>query len=587
MAFSLSLQDKEVVDIHLSLINSESATQAYKYLVEYFCHRNDVSSCKPRGRDINRKKSVTFTVQGEDLFAFIANRHDLLFYFRLLDRNPFRHALESLESNGFVVNNRPNKAEEATVRIGSQADAERLIGLIFGFASMEDAKNYRHQHLFDYLESKGLRNQNDVDYCDLYPQKPHWACLYHPKYAPSRYVGLKPSRSSYKSDFHNKILPYIRFLSKERSRGEFDLYEVIDWDGFEREVKNMNAAPVNTMAINIYYKNSIIYGPPGTGKTYETAAKALSIVDGAVPQSRKEVMDRYSSLRIKFDDEQKIVDGRIAFVTFHQSYSYEDFVEGIRPVTKDGAVTYAVRKGIFRQMCDRAIECPDETFVLIIDEINRANISKVFGELITLLEPDKRIGAENALQVVLPYSGDRFGVPKNLYIIGTMNTADRSIALLDTALRRRFEFVEMMPDPDLLNGKVDGIVLKSLLTGLNRRIEYLYDRDHTIGHAFFWNAKTRDDLDRAFRHKVIPLLQEYFYEDWQKIAVALNEPKSGGGFLKVTPLAPPDSEWCKDFGYEDKQSYRANPKSFPIDAYRRLAGQQSLNESGSDEEEST
>lgn len=301
-------------------------------------------------------------------------------------------------------------------------------------------------------------------------------------------------------------------------------------------------------------KNMILYGPPGTGKTYITATYAVLIcgwytLDTLKNMNHSKIMEIYHEL------EQE---GRIGFTTFHQSYGYEDFIEGIRPVLdkektdaqnqseeqkseKSGNLEYTMEPGVFKAFCEKA-EKSKKPYVFIIDEINRGNISRIFGELITLIEESKRKGEADERSVILPYSGLPFSVPSNVYIIGTMNTADRSIALLDTALRRRFSFVEMMPDtevlkdikievlemPDTVDKKAgkSTIDIQKLLEIINQRIEVLYDREHTIGHAYFCGLKktaTLDGLKNVFKKSVLPLLQEYFFDDYEKIAMVLGD----------------------------------------------------------------
>jgi 5-methylcytosine-specific restriction endonuclease McrBC GTP-binding regulatory subunit McrB len=240
---------------------------------------------------------------------------------------------------------------------------------------------------------------------------------------------------------------------------------------------------------------------------------------------------------------------RFKFTTFHQSFSYEDFVEGIKPQTDveqaQGQISYEVKSGIFKEICLQAKENPTKNYAIFIDEINRGNVASIFGELITLIEDDKRLGNEHEIKTILPYSREEFGVPKNLYIVATMNTADRSVEALDTALRRRFTFEEVRPDvekipqPDGLN-----VDLRKVLQTINARIEQLLDRDHCIGHYYLMGIKNLEDLRAAFANKIVPLLREYFYGNPAKVGMVLGE-----RFISVKPnrttFAP------GDWGLED------------------------------------
>jgi 5-methylcytosine-specific restriction endonuclease McrBC GTP-binding regulatory subunit McrB len=310
-------------------------------------------------------------------------------------------------------------------------------------------------------------------------------------------------------------------------------------------------------------RNIIFYGPPGTGKTWlvnhfatyfllfhnvspteaEKYWQAVATNDDTLQRTLKAAVRAYPA-----SDYQQ-PGSYIDTITFHQSYAYEEFVEGLRPFEPDEdhpQVWYGIKDGIFKRVCARAAAAwqaqGDQApkYILVIDEINRANIAKVFGELITLLEDDKRLGQPNALQVSLPYSGlQGFGIPPNLYLLGTMNTADRSIALLDIALRRRFAFVEVMPQPGLLK-TVEGINLNKVLDALNQKISALLDPDHQIGHSYLMGVSDIHALRFAWYYRIIPLLQEYFYNDDARLQVMLGE--------KFVIPAPPGKAALKALG---------------------------------------
>ncbi len=234
------------------------------------------------------------------------------------------------------------------------------------------------------------------------------------------------------------------------------------------------------------------------------------------------------------------IERRYAFITFHQSFSYEDFIEGIRPSydEKTKSIDYSPKPGILKALCQVARTQKEKEFAIFIDEINRGNISEIFGELISLIELDKREGMPNELSVTLPYSKEQFTIPSNVSFFGSMNSADKSIAAIDLALRRRFKFSPLTPNANVILSElelsgidatnIEGVDLIKLFNTINARIEILLDNNHTIGHAFFLGCRTAADIAHVISTNIVPLLEEYFFDDLQKIQLILNDLDSEG-----------------------------------------------------------
>lgn len=271
------------------------------------------------------------------------------------------------------------------------------------------------------------------------------------------------------------------------------------------------------------------------------------------------------------------IDQRYSFVTFHQSFSYEDFIEGIRPeyVSSTNSIDYSPKPGVFKALCCEAEKHPEKEYAVFIDEINRGNISEIFGELISLIELDKRQGMANELSATLPYSKERFVVPSNVSIFGTMNSADRSVGAIDIALRRRFKFIPMTPDSSIIanelkmNGldpeNVDGINVIRLFDTMNSRIELLLDRNHMLGQALFMSVRNGADLINVMRDRIVPLLEEYFFSDLQKVQLVLGDLDEAGD-LKENPIyihnilsVTEYLEYTGDYILDDKKHYFVNP----------------------------
>lgn len=300
------------------------------------------------------------------------------------------------------------------------------------------------------------------------------------------------------------------------------------------ESKNVRATLWGTLQMHtIHESETVAYTQRQTPFIFDkNEDKSWMLLENELKEQSPELYDILESVNnFKANPEKEIK--HYVFTTFHQSFSYEDFIEGIKPKmdeeTETNELTYKIESGIFKELCSRAQSDPSNRYAIFIDEINRGNVSQIFGELITLIETDKRLGAVNEMKVKLPYSKKEFGVPSNIDIYGTMNTADRSVEALDTALRRRFSFKELMPNSEVVNRKgFTDYSRNAIMEKINNRIEVLLDRNHTLGHAYF----IKPDFKSSFENEIIPLLQEYFYNDYGKIGLVL-----GKGFVREKSIA--------------------------------------------------
>ena len=339
----------------------------------------------------------------------------------------------------------------------------------------------------------------------------------------------------------DKIRNYFRPNKKELEVSKLLIKETNTKSMINKEITKMNY----NKDLNIVY-----YGPAGTGKTKNALDKVEELTSKNYDRDLFEKnKDELKKLQEEFEEAKgrkatalakkiKTVETSISelesekksfseFTTFHPSYQYQEFIEGIRAVTKDGNTTYENKDGVFKIIAKRAIENFDKNYVLIIDEINRGNISSIFGEFFTLLEDTKRVSStekENpeAVSITLPYSQEQLAVPDNLYIIGTMNTTDKSISLLDVALRRRFKFIAVEPNYSILKD-IESLEVSKMLQSINERLSVLKGEDFQIGHSYFLNADSIKDLQEIFEFKIIPLLKEYFHGDWESICAILNQ----------------------------------------------------------------